>query len=142
MKYNKVGLDLIAKSISEYFELDLSDMFSKTRKRKNVLARQWFHFLSKELNDNITLDEIGRYGKFKYGYINDHSTVYYSINKMKGLLEIYEEERIAKKQLNYLIMRSLNFKRSSPNAICNTFPIEIFTLTKNNFTNHDKRSVC
>jgi chromosomal replication initiator protein len=77
-----LDIDYIAETVCEVMQIDLDLLKSKSRKREVVLSRQACMYLSKELTE-MSLKEIGQYFGGK-----DHSTVIYSINTLKDLMDV------------------------------------------------------
>ncbi len=74
--------DMIQKIVAEYFNLDVEDIQSKSRRREIVQARQISMYLSKKYTDS-PLEEIGsRIGK------RNHATVIYALKTVKNLMDV------------------------------------------------------
>ena len=76
-----ITVENIAKLVAEHFQVPLDTLSSKTRKRKVVIARQLSMYLAKNYTEN-SLQNIGN----NFGG-KDHSTVIYSINTVKDLMD-------------------------------------------------------
>lgn len=77
----ELNVELICEIVAKYYNLDLSDLYSKSRKRDVVQARQISMQLSKELT-NKSLSAIGKI----IGNRN-HATVLYAIKSVKDQLD-------------------------------------------------------
>ncbi len=76
-----ITVENIAKLVADHFQVPLDTLSSKTRKRKVVIARQLSMYLAKNYTEN-SLQNIGN----NFGG-KDHSTVIYSINTVKDLMD-------------------------------------------------------
>lgn len=76
----EVGIDFIVKSVSNYFEISIEQMKSKTRKKEIVIPRQISIYLAKNYT-NMSLKAIGHY----FGG-RDHSTVIHSIEAVENAM--------------------------------------------------------
>jgi len=76
-----ITVENIAKLVAEHFQVPLETLSSKTRKRNVVIARQLSMYLAKNFTEN-SLQNIGN----NFGG-KDHSTVIYSINTVKDLMD-------------------------------------------------------
>jgi chromosomal replication initiator protein len=83
----EVTPDVIQRTVAEYYNLDVENLASATRRRHVVLARQISMFLVKQYTEE-SLKSIGR----MFGG-RDHSTVLYSIKTVKDLMETNDEIR-------------------------------------------------
>lgn len=83
----EVTPEVIQRTVAEYYNLEVENLASATRRRQVVLARQISMFLVKEYTDQ-SLKSIGR----MFGG-RDHSTVLYSIKTVKDLMETNDEIR-------------------------------------------------
>jgi len=81
----QVSIDNIQKTVSEYYNIKLSDLLSKRRNRSIARPRQMAMFLAKELT-NHSLPEIGDY----FGG-RDHTTVLHACKKIKELRDFSNE---------------------------------------------------
>lgn len=72
--------DRYATAIADRFHLTLDEMFSKTKKREIVDARQMLYFLSRERP--IRISYIQKFMEDN-GYIVTHSTIIHGYNKAK-----------------------------------------------------------
>lgn len=122
----KIPLYIIHKSVANYFNVGMDEIFVKSRKSNVVILRQWFHYLSKLLNtDSIfTLTDIGSYGDIKY----DHATVLNSCKKIQGLVDTYKEDRIILYEIKRLIYLDVEIEMGKTITVCRDFPIKSFTL--------------
>ncbi|MFH0762973.1 MAG: chromosomal replication initiator protein DnaA [Candidatus Omnitrophota bacterium] len=75
-----ITVDFIQRCVAEEFGLSLQELKTKRRNKTIVLPRQIAMYLSRELTD-LSLPEIGEFFGGK-----DHTTVLYSYNKIKNLL--------------------------------------------------------
>ena len=76
-----ISLDLIIKRISEVYEVSVDDMKGKSRTRAISEARQIAMWMARQLTD----ESYENIGEALGG--RDHSTVYYSINKVEEKIE-------------------------------------------------------
>mgnify|MGYP003624290611 FL=1 len=76
--------DAYADAIAEKFHLTLGEMFSKTRKREIVEARQMLYFLARERP--IRLSYIKRFME-ENGLPVDHSTIMHGYKKAKNYVD-------------------------------------------------------
>lgn len=83
----KVGIDLIQKKVSQYFDIALQDMKAKKRTKQVVYPRQIAMYLSRDLTD-LSLPEIGRF----FGG-RDHTTVLHACVKIENELKTDEKVR-------------------------------------------------
>ena len=74
--------DIIKSAVANYYELNIGIYKLKSRKAEIVKAKQTSAYFIKQLLPKVTLSYIG--SKMKYG----HCMTLYSINKIKGLIEI------------------------------------------------------
>jgi len=78
---NTISIDVIQKTVCNYFNISLEKLFSKTRKREIVQARQLAMYFSKVFTKH-SLAEIGnRCGN------KDHATVLYACKTVKNLTD-------------------------------------------------------
>jgi chromosomal replication initiator protein len=93
-----VSIENIQKTVSEYYNIKLSDLLSKRRNRSITRPRQIAMALSKELT-NHSLPEIGE----AFGG-RDHTTVIHACEKTKELiqtnLEIEEDYKKLRRTLS------------------------------------------
>ncbi len=80
-----ITIDLIQRSVCEFYRVKLSDLNSSKRIKTLVTARQVAMYLSKELTTK-SLPDIGR----SFGG-RDHSTVLYATKKVKDQMEVNQE---------------------------------------------------
>ncbi|TXF91687.1 chromosomal replication initiator protein DnaA [Neolewinella aurantiaca] len=83
----EVTPDVIQRTVADYYNLEVENLASATRRRQVVLARQISMFLVKQYTEE-SLKSIGR----MFGG-RDHSTVLYSIKTVKDLMETNDEIR-------------------------------------------------
>ena len=83
----EVTPEVIQRTVAEYYNLEVENLASATRRRHVVLARQISMFLVKQYTEE-SLKSIGR----MFGG-RDHSTVLYSIKTVKDLMETNDEIR-------------------------------------------------
>ena len=67
-----------ASTVSRVFDIELSDIFTKTKKRQNVEARHMLYYLS--YHRPMSLVEIQRY-MAEHGYMIGHSSILYGIGQ-------------------------------------------------------------
>lgn len=102
-KVNKeVTIDGIQELVSERFEIPIDHLNGKSRKRQVVIARQLSMYLSKKYTKN-SLKAIGSFFGGK-----DHSTVIYSCNAIKDMLDTDSKFRIKVHELERQVKVSLN----------------------------------
>ena len=90
MKFDELGLDSmdvmgIFSDLESDYGITVSDLISNSRKQHLVKARQMAIYLCHELT-SLSLAKIGQ----NFGN-RDHSTVLYSCEKLKGLINTNEE---------------------------------------------------
>lgn len=78
---SEVGIDYIQKTVSDYFNVSLEDLKSKTRKKDIVIARQVAMYFSKDYTDH-SLKSIG----YHFGG-RDHSTVIHALQSVSDLVD-------------------------------------------------------
>ena len=76
-----IEVNEVQKTVSKYYGITVSDLVSNSRKQHLVKARQMAIYLCHELT-SLSLAKIGQ----NFGN-RDHSTVLYSCEKMKALIE-------------------------------------------------------
>lgn len=81
----EVTPEVIQRTVAEYYNLEVENLASATRRRHVVLARQISMFLVKQYTEE-SLKSIGR----MFGG-RDHSTVLYSIKTVKDLMETNDD---------------------------------------------------
>lgn len=102
-KVNKeVTIEGIQELVSENFDTSVEQLNGKSRKRNVVIARQLSMYLSKKYTKN-SLKTIGEYFGGK-----DHSTVIYSCNAIKDLLETDAKFRMKVHEVERQVRVSLN----------------------------------
>jgi chromosomal replication initiator protein len=84
-KKRLIEINEIQKTVSKYYGITVSDLISNSRKQHLVRARQMAIYLCHNLTA-LSLSKIGQ----NFGN-RDHSTVLYSCEKLKKLMEINEE---------------------------------------------------
>ncbi len=77
----EINADYVQKYVSDYFDVSVELLKSKTRKREIVVARQIGMYLTKEFT-NLSLKSIGSH----YGG-RDHTTVIHAINTVNDLVD-------------------------------------------------------
>ena len=77
----EINADYIQDFVSEYFDVSVELLKSKTRRREIVVARQVGMYLTKEFT-NLSLKSIG----YHYGG-RDHTTVIHAINTVNDLID-------------------------------------------------------
>ncbi|MDC9714896.1 MAG: chromosomal replication initiator protein DnaA [Gammaproteobacteria bacterium] len=80
-KIKNIDIDDIQKESAKHYAITLSDLSSKSRKQRTVLARQMAIFIAYELT-NLSLTKIGKH----FGN-RDHSTVLHAIKKIETKLK-------------------------------------------------------
>jgi chromosomal replication initiator protein len=80
-----IEVNEVQKTVSKYYGITVSDLVSTSRKQHLVKARQMAIYLCHELT-SLSLAKIGQ----NFGN-RDHSTVLYSCEKLKSLIETNEE---------------------------------------------------
>ena len=105
MSHQTTDLKIIHKAVCIYFNLELIDLFKRTRKRKILVPRQWFHYLSRELNPKylLSLNEIGCYFEFATNDSWDHASIIHSCKQISGHIDFYKESKETKVKLLELI---------------------------------------
>jgi len=102
-KINKgISIEGIQELVSEQFSIPVEQLNSKSRKRNVVIARQLSMYLAKQYTKN-SLKAIGNYFGGK-----DHSTVIYSCNAIKDLLDTDPKFKIKVKDIERQVQVSLN----------------------------------
>ena len=86
----QISIELIQRTVADYYKLKLADMYSKRKPAKIALPRQIAMYLAKELTQK-SLPEIGEAFGGK-----DHTTVLYAVRKIGEL-------RTHKPELNHQI---------------------------------------
>lgn len=77
----EVGIDYIQKTVSEFFQVDISEIKSKSRKKEIVIPRQVAMYFSK-LYTNHSYKVIGHH----FGG-RDHSTVIHALHSVEDMIE-------------------------------------------------------
>lgn len=95
-------IEIIRKTIANYFEIPVENLEIKSRKRKIVLPRQICHYFVKETTD-LFLIKIGKMIGNK-----DHATVLYSIKTINNLIERNKEIAGQVNEIKFLINKQLN----------------------------------
>jgi chromosomal replication initiator protein len=83
----KIGMDVIQRTVADYFHIKVSDLRAKTRSRSIARPRQIAMFLIRTLTTH-SLPEIGEY----FGG-RDHTTVLHAVNKLEDEIEKSTETR-------------------------------------------------
>lgn len=106
-------LNLIADVVCDYFKIDILTMLEKTRKRDIIVTRQFFQFLSRELNPEYVVSgfDIGNFYSKNLGFSYDHATVLHSYNVISGLIEV---DKNYKKTYNILLDK-INLRKEISN---------------------------
>ncbi|MDX1977219.1 MAG: chromosomal replication initiator protein DnaA [Pseudanabaenaceae cyanobacterium bins.68] len=105
-----VSVELILQVVSEYFNIDLSDLQSNSRRREISQARQIAMYLARQ-HTELSLPKIGEALGGK-----DHTTVIYSCDKVTQLQTTDAELNQALKVLTdriYLLSQTLNNSKAS-----------------------------
>ena len=79
-------LQRIEKEVLNFYRMSLDAFREKTNEREVIEARYIFNFLVKEFHPKISNTQIANYTN------NDSSTIWYSVNKIKGLLNINDKQ--------------------------------------------------
>lgn len=82
--------------VTEYYGLNVESVFTRCRRREYVLARQIMHYLAFKYT-TLSYSVIGR--TFPHGAPFDHTTIIYSINTIKNLIETNAEFRASMEEL-------------------------------------------
>ena len=97
----EITIEKIKKIVSDYFEIPVDRLRSKTRKREVVMARQISMYMAKELTGQ-SLKSIGE----SFGG-RDHSTVIYSCRAVRDLMDTDSQYREAVSDLEKQINMSM-----------------------------------
>jgi chromosomal replication initiator protein len=89
----EVNMDYLQKLVTEYYNVDLVGLKSKSRKKELVVARQVVMYLAKQYT-NHTLKSIGYYCGGR-----DHSTVIHAIQAVNDMLDIDPQFRTSFEEL-------------------------------------------
>jgi chromosomal replication initiator protein len=81
-KQNNITIDLIQKSVAEYYNLSLNDFKGKKRTKAIVLPRQISMFIAREITE-YSLTELG----YEYGG-RDHTTVMHACQKVEERMKV------------------------------------------------------
>lgn len=99
-------VELIQKSVSNFFGLRHIDIFRNTRKREIITARQFFYYMCRR-HTKRSLKDIGlipeSYGLKKH----DHATVLHAENKVSGFMDIYPEYRFFYREITAMIDKEI-----------------------------------
>lgn len=99
MGKKQITMDKIQNVVSSYFNIDLKDIHSKSRKREIVQARQVAMFLSKKYTD-YSYSHIGcQVGK------RDHATVLHACRTIQDSLDIDKSFRTTMKNIEELLQK-------------------------------------
>jgi chromosomal replication initiator protein len=99
LEKKQITLEKIQDVVSDYFQIDLKEIHSKSRKREIVQARQIAMFLSKKYTD-YSYSHIGTLvGK------RDHATVLYACKTVKDTLDVDKGFRLTMKNIEDLLHR-------------------------------------
>ena len=79
MQRTALTIDVIQKTVAEFFKLKIADMYSKRRPASIAVPRQIAMYLSKELTQK-SLPEIG----YAFGG-RDHTTVLHAVRKIQSI---------------------------------------------------------
>ncbi|MCK5221054.1 MAG: chromosomal replication initiator protein DnaA [Candidatus Aminicenantes bacterium] len=93
-RQKKVTIKSIQEFVSKKFEIKTSDIVSKNNSKKIVLPRQIAMYLSKTITNSSYVEIGSRFGG------KDHSTVIYSIRKVKNMLA--KDQEMLKKVNSYI----------------------------------------
>jgi len=77
----KIGIDLIQKTVADYFNLKIQDLSSKKRPENIAKARQIAMYITRNMTD-YSLVQIGQYFGGK-----DHTTVMHAIDKVEKMIK-------------------------------------------------------
>jgi chromosomal replication initiator protein len=89
----ELGIDYVQKVVSEYYNVTLDGLKSKSRKRELVIARQVVMYLAKQYT-NYSLKTIGYYCGGR-----DHSTVIHAIQAINAMLDTDPKFRASLEEL-------------------------------------------
>ena len=84
---NKETFDIIQKITAEYYNVDVADLFTKSRKRELVEVKHLVKHFMKKYCKNIPLCKISAF------YGQDHTTAIHSIKTVQNQLEVSKEYR-------------------------------------------------
>jgi len=99
LEKKQITLEKIQNIVSDYFNIDLKSIHSKSRKREIVQARQVTMFLSKKYTD-YSYSHIGNVvGK------RDHATVLHACKTIQDAIDINKSFRLAMKDIEELLQR-------------------------------------
>lgn len=93
-KPRPINVELIQKTVADYFKIDASDLSSKTRVRSIAMPRQIAMYLTRELTD-LSLPKIGE----EFGG-RDHSTVIHACDKI--LQDINQDSELSETVKNII----------------------------------------
>lgn len=80
-------LQMIHTAVCKYYDIDLDELFNKTRKRHIVERRQIFFYLGRDLT-NLSQHQIGLYSEPVYDVSWDHATVRHAENNIRDLMSV------------------------------------------------------
>jgi len=83
----KVDISMVLSSVCDYYDTTPERIFKKTRQRYIASKRQMFYYMATKWTDK-TLGSIGETGLGFNLHKQDHATVLYGRNKIKGDLDI------------------------------------------------------
>lgn len=91
----KLNIELVEKVVLKYFNINKSELLSRSRKTPIIERKQIFHYLCK-LYTRETLDDIGNYKKSGY----NHASVLHSISRMQDRIDTEPYVKQIFKELN------------------------------------------
>ena len=99
-KIVEVNLETITARVCDYYNITLTQIFDKTRKKNIVFPRQIAMYLSNLLIPQLSLKEIAQYYKRK-----DHTTV---LHAKRTIEELFQKDRDIRIQIEKLIKEIKN----------------------------------
>lgn len=106
--------EIIHNAVCQHFKLSKSKLFSNTRKKEVIIARQFFQYFARILNPEyvVTSSDIAKY------YCDilkrkpfDHATILHSVKTIKGYVDSYDSFRIIEKKILSDIKNKINNKK-------------------------------
>lgn len=89
----QISVDYIQKTVSDYYRVSLSEIYSKSRKANIVKARQVAMYLSKELTKKSLQDIADKFGS------KDHTNVLYAVKQIRKKIK---EDSNLKREVKHL----------------------------------------
>jgi len=99
---DKLKSNIIINHVSNYYNISIDSLKSKSRKTINVEARKVIYYLLRK-HTLISLKEIGDY----FGG-RDHTTVIHSCESAKDLMKVYSEFETKVSELETKILEKIN----------------------------------